>query len=120
MGVIEKFEDIVAWQKGMELCKLTYSITNADTFKQDYGLKDQMRRAWVSIVSNIAEGFERSSDKDFARFLYMAKGSDGELRTQLYIAKEVGNIGGSEFDRTLNLVKETSRLLSKFISYLSK
>ncbi len=85
MGTIKKFEDIEAWQKARELVKAIYRETNIGTFSKDYGLKDQMRRAAVSILSNIAEGFERGGDKEFVQFIAMAKGSSAEVRAQLYV-----------------------------------
>lgn len=96
MSKIEKFEDIVAWKKGRELTLKLYHITGSSSFKKDFGLVDQMRRASVSIISNIAEGFERSSDKDFARFLYMAKGSAAEVRSQIYVALDLAYITQNE------------------------
>jgi len=82
----KKFEDIDSWKKGRELAREIYAATNKGAFARDFGLRDQMRRAAVSIVSNIAEGFERDRKTEFIRFLLIAKGSAGELRSQLYIA----------------------------------
>jgi len=83
---IKTFEDIESWKKARALTNEIYKITGAGTFARDFGLKDQIRRASVSILSNIAEGFERGGDKEFSQFLAIAKGSCGEVRAQLYIA----------------------------------
>jgi four helix bundle protein len=102
MGKIEKFEDINAWKKARELTKEIYLLTNNGDFSKDYALKDQVRRCSVSISSNIAEGFERQSDKEFARFLYIAKGSCGELRSQIYIALDVNYINKEQAQEIQN------------------
>ncbi len=86
MAKIDRFEDIKAWQKARELNKEIYKISNNTLFEKDFGLKDQIRRASVSVLSNIAEGFERNGSKEFKQFLSIAKGSSGEVRAQLYVA----------------------------------
>ena len=86
MATIEKFEDIEAWQKARELTREVYAASNTWLFAKDYGLRDQIRRAAVSIMSNIAEGFERGGDKEFGQFIAQAKGSSAEVRAQLYVA----------------------------------
>ncbi len=86
MAKIKQFEDIESWKKARRLTKEIYDATSAGKFVRDFGLKDQIRRAAVSILSNIAEGFERGGDKEFLQFLAVAKGSCGELRAQLYVA----------------------------------
>jgi four helix bundle protein len=118
MPTIEKFEDIVAWKKAMELCDSIYSVTAKDKFSKDFGLKDQIRRASVSVVSNIAEGFERESKNQFVYFLIIAKGSAGELRAQIYIAKNQNYITMEEFKLLNNKVIEVSKTISGFITYL--
>ncbi len=118
MATIEKFEDIIAWKKGMELCDLIYAVTNKGKFSKDFGLKDQIRRASVSIVSNIAEGFEREGNNQFIYFLTIAKGSAGELRAQIYIAKNQEYITLEEFELINAKVLEVSKTLSGFVSYL--
>jgi four helix bundle protein len=85
--MFKKIEDIEAWKRGCRLAVEIYKETNSDPFSKDWGLRDQIRRSVVSIPSNIAEGFERESSAEFKRFLLIAKGSCGELRTQLYIAQ---------------------------------
>jgi len=119
MAKLNSFEEIIAWQKARELNVEIYRITNSnDIFNKDYGLRDQMRRSSISISSNIAEGFERETTKEFIRFLYIAKASAGEFRSQLYLASDLGYISGNEF-QSLNLkVNDISKLLSGFIKYL--
>ncbi len=91
------FKDLKVWQQGKSLAVEIYRLTAAETFRFDYGLRDQMRRAAVSIPSNIAEGDERDTDKEAVRFFYIAKGSVAELNTQLIIAKEIGYIESEAF-----------------------
>lgn len=118
MATISKFEDIIAWQKALDLSDLVYSYSNKDNFSRDFGLRDQMRRAAVSVVSNIAEGFEREGNNQFIYFLLVAKASAGELRAQLYIAKNQKYITKEEFELINNKVLEVSKTISGFISYL--
>lgn len=86
MAKFERFEEMDAWKKARGLVNAVYTITSAGEFARDFGLRDQMRRACVSVLSNIAEGFERGGNKEFCQFLATAKGSCGEVRAQLYIA----------------------------------
>ena len=118
MASIERFEDIEAWQKARELTKLVYEITRSGEFARDYGLRDQIRRAAVSILSNIAEGFERGGDKEFRQLLTVAKGSAGEVRSQLYVALDAGFISEEQFRRLNGLTLEVGRLAAGFIRYL--
>lgn len=119
MAAITKFEEIESWKKGRELCRRLYELTVQGPFSRDFGLRDQMRRAAVSIVSNIAEGFERDSgDRDFRHFLGLAKGSAGELRSQLYIALDAGYLTESEFQELFKLVSDVSVLIRRFMVYL--
>ena len=118
MATISKFEDIIAWQKALELSDLIYAHSNKDIFSKDFGLKDQMRRVSVSVVSNIAEGFEREGNNQFIYFLLVAKASAGELRAQLYIARNQKYISQTDFDQLNNKVLEVSKTISGFISYL--
>jgi four helix bundle protein len=116
--VIEKFEDMELWQKARAIAKAIYQLTEKEYFSRDYGLKDQVRRASVSIMANIAEGFERGSNKEFIQFLYIAKGSAGEVRAQLYIAFDLGYISKGEFDNLNTELLTLSKQLSGFIKYL--
>ena len=100
---IEKFEDLIAWQKARKLTGRIYKTTNEGNFAHDYSLKDQIRRAAVSTMSNIAEGFERGGAAEFHRFLVMAKGSCAELRNQLYIALDVVYIRSDTFDSLMRV-----------------
>jgi len=86
MATFKKFEDITAWQKARELTRLVYEITKNGNFSKDFSLRDQIRRASVSIMSNIAEGFDRGGRKEFIQYLSIAKGSVGEVKSQLYTA----------------------------------
>lgn len=89
MATIKRFEELEVWKAGMELCSSVYALTNSELFSKDFGLKDQIRRSSISVPSNISEGFERDSKKQFLYFLVIAKGSCGELRTQLKIASNL-------------------------------
>ncbi|MEK7140593.1 MAG: four helix bundle protein, partial [Patescibacteria group bacterium] len=106
------------WQKARELVKFVYDISKYRNFEMDRGLQDQIRRASVSVMSNIAEGFDRGTKLEFINYLFIAKGSCGEVKTQLYIAHDVGYIDISKFQNGLKLCDETSRLLQSFISRL--
>jgi four helix bundle protein len=99
MSGISTFEDIEAWQKARELTRAIYALSNDGPFARDFGLRDQVRRASVSIMSNIAEGFERGGDKEFFQFASCAKGSSGEVRAQLYVALDAGYIDQPTFNR---------------------
>ncbi len=118
MATITRFEEIEAWQTARELTRLVYDLTNQGAFARDYGLRDQMRRAAVSILSNIAEGFESRTQALFIDFLGRAKGSAGELRAQAYVAFDVGYLDKVQFEQLSSLVVKCSRQLSRFISYL--
>ena len=118
MNKIERFEDIVAWQKARVLTKEIYGASKAGEFARDFGLRDQIQRASVSTMSNIAEGFERGGDKEFIQFLSHAKGSCGEVRSQLYVAVDQGYIAPVKFDALSGQASEVSRLIAGFMSYL--
>ena len=98
--------------------KQVYNLTSDGAFDKDYSLKDQMRRAAVSIVSNIAEGFSRQTDREFVQFLYIAKGSTCEVQSQLYIAHDLNYISQAKFSELYNEADETAKLISGFIRYL--
>jgi len=115
---IERFNDIQAWQKARELVKNIYRITNEGSFARDYSLKDQIRRASISVMSNIAEGFSRQSDREFVQFLHIAKGSASEVQSQLYVALDLEYIQEDIFSQLYELSDETIRLISGFIKYL--
>ena len=115
MGMIKRFTEIVAWQKGRELVNEIYRLTRAGAFAKDWGLKDQIQRASVSICSNIAEGFERSGNKEFSHFLWIAKGSTGEVASQLYHAKDNGYIEDAVFEELQERLKLISAMLYNLI-----
>lgn len=115
---IERFEEIAAWKEGRELAKSVYAATRGRGFAGDFSLVDQMRRAVVSITSNIAEGFERGGDREFLQALSIAKGSCGEVRSQLYIALDQGYLSEKEFAALSRHALAVSRLLSGFMKYL--
>lgn len=117
MATIEKFEDIEAWRSSREVNKLICAITANEKFSRDFALTNQMRRASISVLSNIAEGFERGGDKEFVQFLSVAKGSCGEARAQLYIALDQHYISAAEFDSISNKLSETGRLISGLMKY---
>lgn len=106
-----RFEDLLVWQKARELAKLIYDHTGKKGFARDFGLRDQIRRAAVSIMSNIAEGFERGGDNEFACFLQIAKGSCGEVRSQLYVAQDQAYLDATGFAQAGALAEEISRML---------
>lgn len=118
MAKIETFEDFEVWQKAMELCNDVYTLTNLEGFSFDFGLKDQVRRCSVSIPSNIAEGFERDSKNQFINFLKIAKGSCGELKTQLTIARNLNYINDLTFEEIYEKASITGKQLGGFIKYL--
>jgi len=118
MPTIKRFEEIEAWQTARELTKLVYTITEEGKFARDFGLRDQIRRACVSIMSNIAEGFESKTQPMFIRYLGIAKASSGEVRAQLYVAKDVSYLIEEQFNQLFQLAEKSSRQLSRFISYL--
>src|SRR5438445_6940835 len=118
MATFKTFEDIDAWQRSRELTNLIYKVTAEGAFSKDYGLKDQIRRASVSIMSNIAEGFERSGTGEFAHFLSTAKGSAGEVRSQLYVALDQEYVTRNAFETLSNHAVEVSRMISGLMKYL--
>lgn len=113
MATIRQFEEMIVWKKSRELTREIYkSFRNC----RDYGFKDQIQRASVSIMSNIAEGFERGTKQEFINYLYIAKGSAGEVRAQLYVALDAGYLNVEVFKYLSSLVSECSRLLQSFIT----
>ncbi len=119
MARIEKFEDIEAWQKARELTREIYRVTNRGDFAKDFGLRDQIRRASVSIMSNIAEGFGRGGNREFVQFLSMAKGSVSEVQAQLYVAVDVGYLTKAQFQQLYSLSQSTGNFIGGFIRYLA-
>jgi len=120
MARIERFEDIDAWKKARELAKAIYALSAEGAFSRDFGLRDQIRRAAVSVMSNIAEGFERGGDIEFRRFLAIVKGSASEVKAQLYVALDAGLIDQAQFDEIYRLATETGNLIGGFMRYLGR
>lgn len=120
MPAIKRFEDIQAWQKARELVREVYKISAQGEWGKDFGLKDQIRRAAVSSMSNIAEGYAKNGDKEFARFLDIAKGSVIEVQSLLYVALDVKYISEQEFKHLQELANQTAALIGGFTSYLRK
>ena len=120
MATITRFEDILAWQKGRALRKAIYARSRAGDFAKDFSLRDQIRRAAISVTSNIAEGFEREGNREFLQFLSNAKGSCGEVRDQLYVALDEQYLTQHQFDSLYNQSLEVGRLISGFMDYLRK
>ena len=120
MARIERFEDMLSWQKARELTDQVYRLSKNGGFAKDFDLRGQMRGAFVSIMSNVAEGFERSGDREFLQFLSTAKGSCGEVRAQLYVALDQTYLTKAEFDGLYTKTVEIGRLLSGFMGYLQQ
>jgi len=117
---ISTFEEIKAWQEARNLTSLIYKVTYSAKFKKDYGLSSQIQRAAVSIMANVAEGFERRSKNAFIQFLNYASASNAELQSHLYVALDRDYIRQEEFQAIYNKSKEVGRLINGFISYLRK
>lgn len=118
MATVERFEDMLIWQMARELCKAIYRIVSYETFSKDYRLKGQILGSSGSVMDNIAEGFERSGNREFIQFLYIAKGSCGETRSQLYRAFDAKYITEQELDELKTRTEKLSKSISKFIQYL--
>lgn len=108
------------WQLARNLVKEIYEHTNKESFNKDFALKNQISRSSISIMSNVAEGFERKSNKEFVQYLFIAKGSAGEVRSQLYIALDLQYINEKEFKDLFEKVEKISKSLSGLIKYLKK
>ena len=120
MASVQKFEDLEVWQAARTLARGIYSLSNTGPFAKDFGLRDQIRRAAVSVSSNIAEGFERHSDTDLKRFLTIARGSNGEVRSQLQVAQDLGYITVEEFNQGYSLSVRIGKMLTTWMSYLNQ
>jgi four helix bundle protein len=118
MTGITRFEDIEAWKTSRQLTNLIYAQGNQTGFNRDYGLRDQIRRASVSVMSNIAEGFESRTDVQFINFLGMARASAGEVRSQLYIAFDQKYITVEQFKEAYVMAETCARQIARFIKYL--
>ena len=118
MSKFNKFEDIKAWQLARELVKETYKLTRDKNCSKDYGFKDQIQRSSISVMSNIAEGFERYNKKEFVNFLNFARASAGEARSQLYVALDLGYLSKENFDNLKNLCESISKHIWNLMKYL--
>ena len=118
--MIERFEDLIAWQKARELTREIYMVTRTEGFRQDFGLSDQVRRAAVSTMANVAEGFERHRLGEFKQFLSVAKASCAEVRSHLYVALDVGYLAETEFNRLAALAIEVSRVIGGLRSSIAR
>lgn len=120
MATITRFEDIEAWQLGRELKRLVYACSKTGEFARDFALKDQIRRAAISITANIAEGFEREGNREFIQFLSISKGSTGELQDHLYTALDESYLTQPQFDNLYGKAAEVGRKLGAFMGYLQR
>jgi four helix bundle protein len=118
MATITRFEDIEAWKTARELTRSVYAFTEQGKFAKDFGLKNQIQRASVSVMSNIAEGFESRTQPQFLEYLGRAKASAGEVRCQLYVAIDLQYISQEEFAQVFDLADKSSRQIARFMSYL--
>lgn len=120
MNTFKTYQDIEAWQKARELTNKVYLLTKQSEFHKDYALTDQLHRACISVMSNIAEGFERDRTKEFIQFLLYAKGSTGEITTQLIIALDQKYIDDNQFKELSDLANEIGKMLGGLVAYLQK
>ena len=118
MAKVQKFEELKIWQVAREIAKRVYELTRSGEFAKDFGLKDQIQRAAVSIGSNIAEGFERDLNSELMKLLSYAKGSAGEVRSQLQTAQDLGYVTDEDFAGLYELLTSESRMISRFQSSL--
>jgi len=120
LSTFKTYQDIEAWQRAREMTNKIYSLTRQGEFHKDYALIDQIRRSCISVMSNIAEGFERDRTKEFVNFLLYAKGSVGEISTQLIIAFDQKYIDDNQFKELSDLAIEIGRMIGGLIAYLKK
>ena len=115
---VKNFEDLNVWKQARQLTQEIYRLTKTEKFLKDFGLRDQIRRAAIPVMSNIAEGFERGGNQEFVQFLYVAKASCGELRSQLYITLDQGYATANDIEKLLQLFRRLSGMISNLITYL--
>ncbi|MBN2119854.1 MAG: four helix bundle protein [Candidatus Omnitrophica bacterium] len=115
---IRKFEELDIWKRTRELTKIIYKISSVPGFSRDWGLRDQLRRASVSVMSNIAEGFDSGSRKEFARFLSISRRSTSEMQSQLYVALDQSYMSQEDFKLIYKEIEEIRRMITSFIKYL--
>jgi len=114
------FEDLDIWKEARRLTKEIYRLTSGPKFSKDFSLRGQVQSAAVSVMSNIAEGFERGGNQEFGQFLYIAKGSCGEVRSQLYVAVDQGYVSAKESEELMNSLKRLSSMIGSLINYLKR
>jgi len=119
MATFKKFEDIEAWQRAREITRQVYMLSNVDRFSRDFGLRDQIRRASVSVMANIAEGFGRGGNREFSQFLGHARGSLAELKSHLYVALDAGYVDESVLQDLMDSSNQTEALICGLIRYLA-
>jgi four helix bundle protein len=117
---VKHFEDLEIWKEARRLTKEIYRLTSAPKFSKDFSLRGQIQSAAISIMSNIAEGFERAGNQEFSQFLYIAKGSCGEVRSQLYAAVDQGYLSANESEGLLNSFQRLSSMIGSLINYLKR
>ena len=120
MGKARRIEELDVWKTGRELANVIYDLTNSGEFTQDFGLKDQIRRAAVGGMSNIAEGFHSRTDRGFANYLGIARASLGEVKSQLYLALDRKYIDHDGFEFAYELCDKSARQISKLMQYLEE
>ena len=120
MSKVTRFEELIAWQKARQLAKDVYMVSQSGKFASDFGLRDQIQRAVVSIMANIAEGFERNRAGEFHQFLSIAKASCAEVRSHLYIAFDIGYIEQAKFEKLLTQAEEVGRVIGGLRSAISR
>lgn len=118
MPTITRFEDINAWQTSRELTRMVYALTERGKFAKDFGLRNQIQRASVSVMSNIAEGFESRTQAQIPEYLGRSKASAGEVRCQLYVALDLGYLSGEQFKKVFDLADKSSRQIARSMDYL--
>jgi four helix bundle protein len=117
---VKSFEELEIWKEARRLTQIIYQLTKTDKFSREFSLRDQIRRATVSIMSNIAEGFERGGNQEFLQFLYVAKSSCGEVRSQLYVGLDQGYIISSDAEKSIVAFRRLSGMIGNMISYLKR
>ena len=118
MARIDKFEDVLAWQKARELCKQVSNLTQKSSFSKDWSLVDQIKRSSGSVMDNIAEGFDRNSSKEFRQYLFIALGSLSETKSQLYRGLDMSYITDLEFKEVYEIANDCSKLIGGLLNYL--
>ncbi len=117
---IKRFEEIEAWKEARELVRMIYGLTSKSLFKRDFGLKEQIQRAGISCMANVAEGFDSGTNQQFIQYLTYARRSSSEVQSELYIALDAGYINQIEFDKVYEQAQKVGKLTNGFISYLKE